>query len=195
MRASETSSARNETVTPQPKGGAWRQSRQCNTFKIVVTRSAILALGLFILNFVWEMAQAGYYASMTGLPFWSATWLCTRAAAADLALLTLFFVIAALVARDALWPLRPTLRATTTFFVACFLATAGIERWALATRRWSYSEDMPLIFGVGALPLLQWVLIPALAVLLFRLAFGRALPGSDESMRDGPKGVFRKTRL
>lgn len=153
----------------------------------MVTRSAILALGLFILNFVWEMAQAGFFSSMEGLPFASATWLCTRAAAADLALLALFFVIAALVARDAAWPLHPTLRATTTFFVACFLATVGIERWALATRRWSYSEDMPMIFGVGALPLLQWVLIPALAVLLFRLAFGRALPRSDQSMRDEPK--------
>jgi hypothetical protein len=135
--------------------------------------SAMIALELFILNFLWEMAQARFYSSMKGLPFWSATWLCTRAAAADVALLALFFAIAALVARDPEWPLHPTLGAITTFFVACLLATAGIERWAIVTARWSYSDDMPVIFGVGALPLLQWVLIPVLSVLVFRLHFAR----------------------
>lgn len=144
-------------------------------------RSAMIAVELFILNFLWEMAQARFYSSMKGLPFWSATWLCTRAAAADVALLALCFVIAALVARDAAWPLHPTLRATTTFFVACLLATVGIERWAIATRRWSYSDDMPVIFRVGALPLLQWVLIPVLSVLVFRLAFRATLRSSGAS--------------
>lgn len=143
-------------------------------------RPAMLGLALFILNFVWEMAQAQFYSSMTGLPFWPATWLCTRAAAADVALLALFFLFAALVARDAVWPLHPTLKATATFFTACLLATVGIERWAIATNRWSYSDAMPLIFGAGALPLLQWVLIPALSVLAFRRAFQRP-PGSPVS--------------
>ena len=134
-------------------------------------RSAMFALELFVSNFVWEMAQARFYSSMKGLPFWSASWLCTRAAAADVALLALWFVIAALVARDAAWPLHPTSKAIATFFALCLLSTAAIEHWAIATRRWRYSSDMPMIFGVGALPLLQWVVIPVLSVLAFRLAF------------------------
>jgi len=134
-------------------------------------RFATIALGLFILNFLWEMAQATFYSSMRGLPTWSATWLCTRAAAADVALLALFFAIAAMVARDAAWPLHPTSKAIATFFALCLLATAAIEQWAIATRRWSYSDDMPVVFGVGALPLLQWALIPALSVLAVRFAF------------------------
>lgn len=142
---------------------------------MLTSRSAMIALGLFILNFVLEMAQASFFSSMKGLPFWSATWLCTRAAVADVALLALFFVIAALVSRDAAWPLHPKLRATTTFFVSGLLATVAIERWAIATSRWSYSDDMPLIFGVGALPLLQWILIPFLAVLVFRFIFRTVL--------------------
>ena len=140
--------------------------------------STMIALELFTLNFFWEMAQARFYSSMRGLPFWSATWLCTRAAAADVALLALCFVIAALVARDAAWPLRPTSKAMATFFASCLFATAAIEHWAIATRRWSYSDDMPMIFGVGALPLLQWVLIPVVSVLVFRLAFRTMLRSS-----------------
>jgi hypothetical protein len=139
---------------------------------------AIIALVLFTLNFLWEMAQAKFYSSMRGLPLWSATWLCTRAAAVDVALLALCFAITALVMRDATWPLHPKMSATTTFFLACLLATIGIERWAIATTRWSYSDDMPVILGVGALPLLQWILIPALSMLVFRLAFGRKLTSS-----------------
>ena len=133
-------------------------------------RSAMMALALFTLNFLWEMAQARLYSSMKGLPFWSATWLCTRAATADVALLGLCFVVAALVARDAAWPLHLTSKPFATFLALCLLATAAIERWAIATGRWSYSDDMPMIFGVGAFPLLQWVLIPVLSVLAFRLA-------------------------
>lgn len=134
-------------------------------------RTAVLALELFALNFLWEMAQARFYTSMKGLPFWSATWLCTRAAAADVALLALWFVIAALVARDAAWPLHPTSKAIATFLTLGLFATVAIEHWAIATRRWGYGSGMPLLFGIGALPLLQWILVPALSILAFRGAF------------------------
>jgi len=143
----------------------------------------MIALELFILNFLWEMAQARFYSSMRGLPFRSATWLCTRAAAADIVLLAICFGIAALVARDAAWPLHPTSKAVAAFLAAGLLATVGIEHWALATRRWSYSDEMPMIFGVGALPLLQWVLMPVLSVLAVRLAFRRTLRRSIQAAR------------
>ncbi|MFA6958714.1 MAG: hypothetical protein WC538_22830 [Thermoanaerobaculia bacterium] len=134
-------------------------------------RSASMAFALLAINFVWEMAQAGYYSSMEGLPFWSATWLCSRAAVADVGLFILCFLLAAMVARDTAWPLHPTPLAVTTFLVACLIVTIGIERWAITTARWSYGADMPLIAGVGVLPLLQWVLIPVLALFGFRVVF------------------------
>jgi hypothetical protein len=133
----------------------------------------MIVLGLFTLNFLWEMSQARFYSSMKGLPVWSATWLCTSAAAVDVALLALFFMIAALVARDAAWPLHPTSKAIATFFALCLLSTAAIERWAIATGRWRYSDRMPVILGVGLIPLLQWTLIPVLSLLAFRRHFAR----------------------
>jgi hypothetical protein len=133
-------------------------------------RYAMIALELFALNFLGEMVQARFYSSMKGMPFWSATWLCTRAAAADVALLALWFVITALTTRDPAWPLHPTAKAVAVFLALCLLATAAIEQWAIASRRWSYNDDMPMIFGVGALPLVQWVLIPILSVFAYRRA-------------------------
>lgn len=130
-----------------------------------------IALELFALNFLWEMAQARFYSSMKALPFWSATWLCTRAAAADVAILALCFVIAGLVAHDTTWPLHPTSKSIATFLIVGLLATVAIEHWAIAKRRWLYGSDMPVLFGIGALPLLQWVLVPVLSILAFRGAF------------------------
>ena len=134
-------------------------------------RFAMIVLEMFTLNFLWEMAQARFYSTMRGLPFWSATWLCTRAAAADVALTVLFFIISALVARDAAWPLHPTSKAIATFFALCLLATVAIEDWAITTTRWGYGDAMPMVFGVGALPLMQWVLVPVLSMFAFRLHF------------------------
>jgi hypothetical protein len=152
----------------------------------LIVRSATIVLALFGLNFFWEMAQARFYESMVGLPVLSATWLCARAAVADVALLALCFVIVALVTRDAAWPLHPTVGATAAFFATCLLLTVGIERWAIATRRWSYANDMPVISGIGALPLLQWILIPILSLLAFRFAFRGANRQSGFSNRSQP---------
>src|ERR1019366_2051162 len=110
-------------------------------------RFAIVALALFTLNFAWEMAQARFYSSMKGLPFLSATWLCTRAAATDVALLALWFGIIALVAHDGAWPLHPTPKTIAVFLALGLLATVAIEHWAIATERWSYGSDMPTILG------------------------------------------------
>jgi hypothetical protein len=148
-------------------------------------RSAMIALELFAVNFLWEMLQMRFYSSMKGLPFWSATWLCTRAAAADVALLAVCYVIAALIARHSAWPLHPTPKAMATFFALCLIATASIERWAIATGRWSYNDTMPMVLGVGVLPLLQWTLIPALSLLLFRWHFRKSAElGPTARVRD-----------
>lgn len=132
-----------------------------------------IALEMLTLNFLWEMGQARFYSSMKGLPFWSATTICARAAAADVALLALCFLGAALVARDGEWPLHLRAISVTTYLTLGLIATIAIERWALATGRWSYSASMPTIFGVGALPLLQWIVIPGLSIVILRSVFRR----------------------
>lgn len=36
---------------------------------------------------------------------------------------------------------------------------------------WAYAEVMPLIFGIGPLPILQMLILPSAAILLFRKFF------------------------
>jgi hypothetical protein len=48
------------------------------------------------------------------------------------------------------------------------VATIAFERWALETGRWQYGRDMPAMFGIGLLPLLQWLVVPAVTLFAVR---------------------------
>jgi len=137
-------------------------------------RWAIFALLVFAANFGWEMMQARWFANMRDLPAWHATLLCLRATVGDLLITLIAFAVAAAVARSAVWPAGPRSGMAATIFVAVGIAiTAGYERFALSTGQWRYDMRMPTLFGVGLSPLLQWFMLPAAEVFLFRLMWRR----------------------
>ena len=47
------------------------------------------------------------------------------------------------------------------------------EVFALSNAIWRYDEKMPTLFGIGLLPLLQWLLLPVVELWVFRLIFRR----------------------
>src|SRR5438128_10093250 len=127
------------------------------------------------LNFAWEMVQAKWFVTMHGLALLPATLLCFRAALGDLVITAIAFALAALVARSATWPAERLVVMPAAVFVAVSIAiTVAFEVFALSTGRWRYAETMPTLFGIGVLPLLQWLLLPAAEVCLFRAIFRRA---------------------
>ena len=143
-------------------------------------RWAIFALLVFAANFAWEMMQARWFASMHGLPAWHASLLCLRATVGDFVITLVAFAVAAAVARSAVWPVGPRSGMAATIFVAVGIAiTAGYERFALSTGQWRYDVRMPTVFGVGVLPLLQWLALPAAEAFLFRLMWRRRIQGSS----------------
>ena len=126
------------------------------------------ALLVLALNFAWEMKQANWFASMRGLPPMRATLLCARASLGDLLITAVAFAMAALVARAVTWPAKRHVVIPAMVFVGVALAIAiGYEAFALSTARWTYDASMPTLFGIGVLPLLQWLLLPVIEVGLF----------------------------
>ena len=123
------------------------------------------------LNFGWEMAQGGVFVGMSAMPFWAATLRCFRAALGDLAITAVAFGVAALVARDARWARsrRPLVPFVVTLAVGLAI-TVALEKYAVATGRWEYGARMPLIMGVGLLPIAQWVVVPAIVFAVVRNA-------------------------
>ena len=125
---------------------------------------------VFAMHFGWEMAQARWFSSMDALPFWTATLVCLRATVGDLAITFLAFFAAAGVAKSIFWPIRHLSAGPVVVFLAVGLAvTIVVEIYALRTDRWSYADEMPMLFGIGVLPLAQWIILPLAAVALFRL--------------------------
>ena len=106
---------------------------------------------------------------MAEVPFWTGTLLCLRATVGDLAITLVSFFAAAVVAKSVMWPLRHLPAGPVVVFLAVGLAiTVAVEIVALRTDRWSYADEMPTLFGVGVLPLAQWIILPLVALAVFR---------------------------
>lgn len=127
------------------------------------------AVFVFMLNFVWEMVQARWFASMRGLTLWRATLICTWATLGDVLIATIAFAVAAVVAKSVTWPVqRGAILAMIAFVLVGIAISISYEVLALRSGRWRYDPTMPVLFGIGLPPLLQWILLPTCEVLVFR---------------------------
>ena len=133
-----------------------------------ILRIAALALVAFTLHFAWEMAHAKWFATMSELPFWTATAWCARAALWDVLISAGAYLAAALASRNARWVRKPCPLPIAVYLVLGLAVTVAIERSALAAGRWRYAPDMPTIAGIGLSPLLQWIVLPLLIIVVAR---------------------------
>ncbi|BDP44737.1 hypothetical protein DAETH_47060 (plasmid) [Deinococcus aetherius] len=138
-------------------------------------RTSLLAwLGLlaFSLNLAWELAQAPLYTggSMDGKHFA----LCLVAALGDALFALILYALLALVHRDPCWVLRRG-PADAVVVLGTGIAFAWVaESLAGALGWWAYGPGMPLVLGVGLLPLVQ---LAVLSLLTFELVGVRARHG------------------
>ena len=131
-------------------------------------RVAALALIAYALHFAWEMAQAKWFATMTELPFWTATAWCARAAGWDVAISAAAYLAASAVVRRWRW-VRPLSWVALAIYLAAGLAVTSVIEWsALAKGRWRYAPEMMTVEGVGILPLLQWMVVPVVILAVAR---------------------------
>lgn len=131
----------------------------------------LLILGLVVtlaLHFTWEMLQAPAFMDFAGTT-WEGTLRCLVASVGDVFLASGAYLMTALIFRRFAWPIRPGWILPSAIWIALgLLGTIGFERWALARGRWVYGPEMPLVFGIGVLPLLQWIVVPLLALAFLR---------------------------
>lgn len=133
-------------------------------------RALAMMLSAYALHFGWEMAHGSLFATMDQMPFWQATAWCARAAGWDVVISAAAYVAAALAARRVLWIQQRVWWPYAIYFAVGLAVTIAMERWAIAVGRWQYREAMPTIAGIGLSPLLQWIIVPAVLVLVIRRA-------------------------
>lgn len=131
---------------------------------------APFALFAFLLNFVWEMLQTPLFAWMPHLPHWPMTLICLRATLGDVGIAIVAFVAGASTDKRLSWFEAPSKHANAAYIAAGIFLTAVFELHAIGTGRWAYSQLMPTLpwIGIGLAPLLQWIILPPIALYLTR---------------------------
>ncbi len=121
-----------------------------------------------LLHFIWEMWQSRFFANMADMPLLRHSLVCLLASLGDLLIAAVAYAATALLLRRS-WPLRPGWLGPAALWMTISIAFGVvIERWALASARWTYAESMPTLLGVGLLPLIQWIIVPTATLLILR---------------------------
>lgn len=123
----------------------------------------------FVLNLAWEAAHIPLYTFAPDKGMRTVTYAVMHCALGDAAIALASYVAAALAVRDALWPARDPWRGGAVALVFGLGWTVYSE-WqnVYVTGAWGYTSRMPTLLGIGVSPLLQWIVLPALALLMAR---------------------------
>ncbi|MCR4346223.1 MAG: hypothetical protein NUV55_03300 [Sulfuricaulis sp.] len=127
---------------------------------------ALLALTLHLL---WEIGQLPFYALWQEGEVWRITLYVMHCVLGDVMIATLTYLAVALIWRQVNWP-RQRLWSGGTMLIVMGLGYTVFSEWYNVYRigSWAYSDAMPLIFGIGITPLLQWLLVPGLMLVLIQ---------------------------
>lgn len=140
-----------------------RQLRQLWGFP----EARIVALG-FPLSFLWEALQSPFYVDTFVDPWLEVVYNRLHCSAGDLFILLIaFWIVALLWGRS--WMSRPDLAPFVSFLIIGLAYAAFSEyRNVQVLQSWAYSDWMPSIWGIGLLPLFQWIVVPTAVVGMVR---------------------------
>lgn len=130
--------------------------------RVMTEQVVVIVVVAVAVNFVWEMTQSVLFAPMGGWLY--GTWRCFVASLGDGLIVLTIAASGWVLFRRVDWIVRPG-RPGYTFIAALGMAIAVlIERRALATGQWSYTDRMLVVpvVHVGLVPVLQMVVVPPL---------------------------------
>lgn len=150
------------------------------TSRIVEAPELNIAFFSFLLHFVWEMWQVPFFADMPSTAHWSGVAICTRATLGDSVMAVAALWAGGAPRRNRRWLLTPRWREVGLYLGTGLVLTVAFE-W-LATgplERWAYGPDMPRVpwIGTGMLPLLQWLVVPPIALWITARQLRGGVPG------------------
>jgi hypothetical protein len=138
-----------------------------------VWRWAVLALGLHLL---WEIGQLPFYTLWREGEAWRIALYVGHCTLGDALIATLAYLAVALAWRRADWP-RQRPWTGVTMLLTLGLGYTAFSEWYNVYRAgaWTYSAAMPLVYGIGITPLLQWLVVPGVMLMLIqRTQIGRS---------------------
>ncbi len=154
-----------------------------------MVRAALWSVLAFALNLAWEIAHVRLYTLWAEADGLTVAWSVFHCTLGDVLIAFALFALAGMALRRADWPASRPWTGSAMVVTGAMAYTAWSE-WYNVYRAgsWGYTASMPLIFGIGLSPLLQWLILPPVLVLAYRtlgpLLFGRNSPRDPIPARD-----------
>jgi len=158
-----------------------------------MARAGLWSALAFVLNLTWEIAHVRLYTLWAEADGLTVAWSLFHCTLGDVLIALATFALAGMALRRVDWPASRPWTGGAVVVIGALAFTAWSE-WYNVYRagNWGYTASMPLIFGIGLSPLLQWLILPPVMVGAYRrlgpMLFGRhnshsPIPAND-STRD-----------
>jgi hypothetical protein len=136
----------------------------------IVAGAGLWSVLAFVFNLMWEIAHVRLYTIWPATDGWDVAWSLLHCTLGDGLIALAMYALAGAVLHRANWPVsRPW--AGSGIVVTGAMAFTAWSEWYNVYRagNWDYTASMPMIFGIGLSPLLQWLMIPPAVVVAYRL--------------------------
>ena len=123
----------------------------------------------FSLNLVWEISHVGFYTIWREADGLRIAWSVFHCTLGDVVIALAGFALVTIVLWRANWPTSRPWTGGVIVVISAITFTTWSE-WYNVYRAgaWGYATSMPLIFGIGLTPLLQWLILPPVIVVAYR---------------------------
>ena len=132
----------------------------------------------FVFNLTWEIAHVRLYTIWAAADGMGVAWALFHCTLGDVVIALVMFVLAGMMLGRADWPVSRPWPGGVIVVIGALAFTAWSE-WYNVYRagNWAYTASMPMIFGIGLSPLMQWLILPPMIVAMHRrlgtMLFGR----------------------
>ena len=135
----------------------------------ILARVGLWSALAFVLNLAWEIAHVRLYTIWATADGAGVAWALLHCSVGDVMIALAMFALAGMVLRRSDWPASRPWSGGAIVVIGAMAYTAWSE-WQNVYRigSWGYTAGMPLIFGIGLSPLLQWLILPPVMVVAYR---------------------------
>lgn len=143
-------------------------TRSLSTIDVFACVALWVALA-FVLNLIWETAHVRLYTLWATADAKTVAWSLFHCSLGDVVIALVMFALAGILLGQADWP-RSRPWAGIAIVVTGAMAYTAWSEWynVYSAGNWAYTGSMPMIFGIGVSPLLQWAILPPVMVGIYR---------------------------
>lgn len=140
----------------------------------VIARAGLWSVLAFVLNLAWEIAHVRLYTLWDAADRMTIAWSVLHCSLGDVVIALTLFALAGFALRQKDWPVFRPIAGSAIVIIGAMAFTVWSEWFNVyEIGSWSYTSRMPMIFGIGLSPLLQWLILPPLMTVTYRALWRR----------------------